>query len=220
MFTESILYCKSHWFHQFSITVTKYLRKSPKKKERISFRGFSPWSLRPTTWEAEQHGGEHVVEQSCLSHDGGEAEKERKRCRLSKISFKGTTPVTPFPYTRPYLLKVAPPSKSTTAGMKPLDKIHSIILPLLLFSRPRFFFKSSRYFYFFNFLFIYSRVHTLFGPFLPHTHSVPSLSPTFASMQNLFSLYLQFCWREDISNNKIDKAVLLVEIRTAIQRDS
>jgi hypothetical protein len=70
------------------------------------------------------------------------------------------------------------------------------------------------------FLFIYSHVHILFGPFLPpspHPHLFPH---PFASMQNLFCPSLQFCWREDITNNKKDKAFLLVEIRIAIQGDS
>jgi hypothetical protein len=40
------------------------------------------------------------------------------------------------------------------------------------------------------------------------------------SRQNLFCPFLQFCWREDISNNKEDKAFLLVEIRIATQRQS
>jgi hypothetical protein len=39
------------------------------------------------------------------------------------------------------------------------------------------------------------------------------------SRQNLFCPFLQFCWREDISNNKKDKAFLLIEIRITIQRD-
>jgi hypothetical protein len=61
---------------------------------------------------------------------------------------------------------------------------------------------------------IYSYVHALFGPFLP---TAPSLSPPppLASRQNLFCPFLQFCWREDTSNNKKDKAFLLVEIRIA-----
>jgi hypothetical protein len=58
-------------------------------------------------------------------------------------------------------------------------------------------------------LFIYSYVHTLFGPFLP-------LHPP----QNRFCILLQFWWREDISNNKKDIAFLLVEIRIAMSRDS
>jgi hypothetical protein len=72
----------------------------------------------------------------------------------------------------------------------------------------------------FSSLFIYSYVHILFGPFLPpspHPHLFPH---PFASMQNLFCPSLQFCWREDITNNKKDKAFLLVEIRIAIQGDS
>jgi hypothetical protein len=34
----------------------------------------------------------------------------------------------------------------------------------------------------------------------------------------MFCPFLQFCWREDISNNKKDKAFLQVEIRIAMQR--
>jgi hypothetical protein len=54
-----------------------------------------------------------------------------------------------------------------------------------------------------NYLFIYSYMHTLFRPSSPH----PTL---LASRQNLFCPVLQFCWREDISNNKKDIAFLLV----------
>jgi hypothetical protein len=56
-------------------------------------------------------------------------------------------------------------------------------------------------------------VYTLFGPYFP-------LPPTPLSCRpNLFCLFLQFCWREDKSNDKKNIAFLLVEIRTAIQRD-
>jgi hypothetical protein len=59
---------------------------------------------------------------------------------------------------------------------------------------------------FFSPLSIYSYVHTLFGPFLP-----TALPPTsLTSSQNLFCPLLQFCWREDISNNKKDMVFLLV----------
>jgi hypothetical protein len=82
-------------------------------------------------------------------------------------------------------------------------------LPLGTFRIPSYFFS----------LFIYSYVYTLFGSFLPSTLT-PFLYPTiFTCRQNLFCPFLQFCWREDISNNKKDKAFLLVEIRIAIQRD-
>jgi hypothetical protein len=61
-------------------------------------------------------------------------------------------------------------------------------------------------------LFIYSYVHTLFGPFLPHP--IPCRLPVpltpLASRQNLFCPLLQFCWRKNKSNNKTDIAVLLV----------
>jgi hypothetical protein len=63
-------------------------------------------------------------------------------------------------------------------------------------------------------LFIYSHVHTLFGPFLSPAPAPSLSSPTLlASRQNLFCPYLQFYWREDISNNKKDIVFLLVEIR-------
>jgi hypothetical protein len=53
------------------------------------------------------------------------------------------------------------------------------------------------------FLFIYSHVHTLFGSFLSPAPNPLPLRPTpLASRQNLFCHLLQFCWREDMSNNK------------------
>jgi hypothetical protein len=55
-------------------------------------------------------------------------------------------------------------------------------------------------------LFIYSYVHTLFGPSFPP----PSLPHPLASRQNLFCPLLQFCWRENIRVNKKDIAFLLV----------
>jgi hypothetical protein len=49
-------------------------------------------------------------------------------------------------------------------------------------------------FYFFNYLYIYSYVYTLFGPSLP-----PAPTPL-NSRQNLFCpLVLQFCWGENIA---------------------
>jgi hypothetical protein len=56
-------------------------------------------------------------------------------------------------------------------------------------------------------------VHTP-PPLLPHT--------ALASRQNTFYLFSPVLLkrRHDISNNKKDKAFLLVEIRIAIQRDS
>jgi hypothetical protein len=71
-----------------------------------------------------------------------------------------------------------------------------------------FVFKSLLVFYdwgyeLFIYVFIYSYVHTLFGPFIPFPHHL-------TSRQNLFCPLLQFCWREDISNNKKDIAFLLV----------
>jgi hypothetical protein len=71
------------------------------------------------------------------------------------------------------------------------------------------------------YFFIYSYVHTLFGPFLPPSPCpLPLRSTLLTSRQNLFCPLLQFCWRENISNNKKGKAFLLVEIRIAVQRDS
>jgi hypothetical protein len=71
---------------------------------------------------------------------------------------------------------------------------------------------SPNLFFLFVCLFIYSHVHTLFGPsFPPAPPLATSFSPTpFASRQSLFYPLLQFCWREDTSNNKKDKAFLLV----------
>jgi hypothetical protein len=51
--------------------------------------------------------------------------------------------------------------------------------------------------------FIYSHAHTLFGSFLPPAPHFHPLPPT-----------------PSITNNKKDKALLLVEIRIVIQRDS
>jgi hypothetical protein len=60
---------------------------------------------------------------------------------------------------------------------------------------------SQQNFLFLNFLFIYSHVHILFGPFLPLLPTASSISPQprLASRQSLFCPFLQFCWREDIS---------------------
>jgi hypothetical protein len=54
-----------------------------------------------------------------------------------------------------------------------------------------------------------------------YTLFVPPPPSTLASGKNLFHPFiLWFCWRENIGDNKKDIAVLLVEIRTALQRDS
>jgi hypothetical protein len=59
-------------------------------------------------------------------------------------------------------------------------------------------------------LFIYSYVHTLFGPFLSPTPCLLPLPYTpLTCRQNLFCPLLQFCWRKDIRNNKKDTAFLL-----------
>jgi hypothetical protein len=74
-------------------------------------------------------------------------------------------------------------------------------------------------FLYFFYLLIYWYVHTLFGPSLPSASwSLPVPHTLLDSRQNLFCSLLQFCWREDISNNKKDIAFLLIEIRIAIQR--
>jgi hypothetical protein len=71
------------------------------------------------------------------------------------------------------------------------------------------------------FKFIYSHVYTLLGSFLPPALlRIPLPLTLFTSRQNLFCPFLQFCWREEICNNKKDKDFLLVEKRLAIQRDS
>jgi hypothetical protein len=70
---------------------------------------------------------------------------------------------------------------------------------------------------FFIHLFIYAYIVWVISPPLFPGPSLPPPSPL-GSSQNLFCPYLQFCWREDISNNKKDKAFLLVEIRIAIRR--
>jgi hypothetical protein len=71
-----------------------------------------------------------------------------------------------------------------------------------------------------NFLFIYSHVHTLFGPFLPsapHSLPLPLTLPRFQG-DPVLPLSLIFLKRRQSSNK--DKAFLLVERRTATQRDS
>jgi hypothetical protein len=62
-------------------------------------------------------------------------------------------------------------------------------------------------------------VHTLFGSFLP-SGLISSLSPQPRSLpgRTCAALFYNFVG-EDISNNKKDKAFLLVEIKIAIQRD-
>jgi hypothetical protein len=63
--------------------------------------------------------------------------------------------------------------------------------------------------YLFNCLFIYSYVHTLFAPSPVCPHPFPISPNPLASRQNLFCLLLQFCWRENIRDNKKDIAFLL-----------
>jgi hypothetical protein len=75
--------------------------------------------------------------------------------------------------------------------------------------------------YIYEYIYIYSYIHMCIhclGHFSLLTPPLPS--PPLSSRQNLFCAFLQFCWRVEINNNKKDKAFLLVEIWTAIQRDS
>jgi hypothetical protein len=65
------------------------------------------------------------------------------------------------------------------------------------------------------FLFIYSNVHTLFGPLL----SPPSPPPTLIPGRTCSALSSNFV-EENTSNNKKEKVFFLVQIRIAIQRDS
>jgi hypothetical protein len=78
--------------------------------------------------------------------------------------------------------------------------------------------------FFFFYSFIHMSTHCLghFCPPIPRPirHPLPLLSTLLTSIQNLFCSLLQFCWREDINNNKKDIAFLLVKIKIAIQRDS
>jgi hypothetical protein len=71
---------------------------------------------------------------------------------------------------------------------------------------------NTNLFIFFYCLYIYSYVHTLFGPSLPPTSHYLSLSPPtpLASRQNLFCHLLQFWWKENIRDNKKDIRILLV----------
>jgi hypothetical protein len=65
--------------------------------------------------------------------------------------------------------------------------------------------------FFLVYLFIYSYMHTLFGPSLPLSPYPLPLPPThLTSRQNLFCPLLQFCWSKDINNNKKDIGFLLV----------
>jgi hypothetical protein len=69
---------------------------------------------------------------------------------------------------------------------------------------------------FFYYSFIHMCLHCL-GHFSLLPPSPPSPP---ASRQNQFCAFLLFHWRVEINNNKKDIAFLLVEKRTAIQRDS
>jgi hypothetical protein len=52
-------------------------------------------------------------------------------------------------------------------------------------------------------------VHTFFRPFLPPTpHSLPHTP--LISRQNMFCPFPQFCWKQDINNNKKNRTFLLV----------
>jgi hypothetical protein len=74
-----------------------------------------------------------------------------------------------------------------------------------------------------NFEFLFFIIHLFTCAYIVWVIS-PPCPPTppspLPSRQNLFCAFPQFYWREDISNNKKDKALLLVEIKTAVQRDS
>jgi hypothetical protein len=79
------------------------------------------------------------------------------------------------------------------------------------------------YIYIYICLFIYSFIHICMhslGHFSTQDTHLPSPCLPLASRQNLFFPFLQFFWREDISDNKKDIAFLLVEKRISIQRDS
>jgi hypothetical protein len=70
------------------------------------------------------------------------------------------------------------------------------------------------------FLFIYSHVHTVFGPFLPLAHHPLPLLPSPSLPGRTCSALLSNFVEEKTSNNKKDKTFLLVEARIATQRDS
>jgi hypothetical protein len=56
------------------------------------FRHFGLWSLAPLLWacgEAEQNGGEGLVEKSCSLYDSQEAESETGRGQGQEVPFKG-----------------------------------------------------------------------------------------------------------------------------------
>jgi hypothetical protein len=72
-------------------------------------------------------------------------------------------------------------------------------------------------FFFFKFVFIYSHVHTLFES--PHLLSLPLHTPSLPG--RICSVHTSnFVGEKKKSNNKRDKAFLLLEVRIAIQRDS
>jgi hypothetical protein len=75
--------------------------------------------------------------------------------------------------------------------------------------------KSTLSYIFYSF---FSHVHTLFGSFLPPTPS-PTLSAPRFQAEPVLPLSLILLKRRH-KHNKKDIAVLLVEIRIAIQRDS
>jgi hypothetical protein len=68
------------------------------------------------------------------------------------------------------------------------------------------------------YLFIYSHVHTLFGPFLLMAPCFLSPTPSFQAEPVLPSFPNLLKRRHE--HNKKGKAFLLVELRIAIQRDS
>jgi hypothetical protein len=82
---------------------------------------------------------------------------------------------------------------------------------------------TSRKLLFINFLFIthlFTRAYIVWviSPSCPRPYPQPPSA--FPSRLNLFCTFLQFHCRVEISNNTKDRAFLLLEIRTIIQRDS
>jgi hypothetical protein len=63
-------------------------------------------------------------------------------------------------------------------------------------------------------------VYTLFGPPLPPASSLPSTSSLSTSLPGRTCCpLLQFCWRENIRDNKKDIAFLLASTKIGVKRD-